>query len=56
MPWAVSDTAPLISLLKISQLDLLQRIYGEILIPKALFEGCKLDGLSLRFGRSYAYE
>jgi len=37
MPRVVSDTTPLISLLKISQLDLLQRLYGEILIPKAVF-------------------
>jgi len=38
MPRVVSDTTPLISLLKISQLDLLQRLYGEILIPKAVFK------------------
>jgi len=56
MPGVVSDTPPLISLLKISQLDFLQRLSGEILRPKALSEGCKLDGLSLRFGWSYACE
>ena len=34
----VSDTTPLISLMKVSQLDLLARLYGEILIPRAVYE------------------
>ncbi len=38
MPKVVCDTTPIISLLKISQLDLLQKLYGEILIPRAVFE------------------
>ena len=33
----VSDTTPLIALLKASQLDLLQRMFGKILIPRAVF-------------------
>ena len=33
----VSDSGPLISLMKAEQLDLLNRIYGEVLIPQAVF-------------------
>ena len=33
----VSDTTPLISLLKINRLDLLEKLYGSVLIPKAVF-------------------
>ena len=32
----VSDTTPLISLLKISRLDLLEKLFGEVLIPSAI--------------------
>lgn len=38
MPKVVCDTTPIISLLKISQLDLLHKLYGEIFIPRAVFE------------------
>ena len=34
----VSDTTPLISLMKASRLDVLQKMFGEILIPEAVFE------------------
>ena len=34
----VSDTTPLISLMKASCLDVLQWMFGVILIPKAVFE------------------
>lgn len=34
----VSNTTPIISLLKLSKLDLLQKLYGEINIPKAVYE------------------
>lgn len=34
----VSDTTPLISLLKIDRIDLLERLFGEILIPQAVFD------------------
>lgn len=34
----VSDTTPLISFMKIGQLDLIQRLFGEIQIPEAVFE------------------
>ena len=33
----VSDTTPLISLLKINRLALLEKLYGSVLIPKAVF-------------------
>lgn len=34
----VSDTTPLISLMKASRLDVLQKMFGDILIPEAVFE------------------
>lgn len=34
----VSDTTPLISLMKASRLDVLQKMFGEILIPETVFE------------------
>lgn len=34
----VSDTTPIISLLKIGRLGLLQKLFGEILIPKAVYD------------------
>lgn len=33
----VSDTTPLISLMKASRLDVLQQLFGEVLIPTAVF-------------------
>ena len=33
----VSDTTPLISLLKIGRLDLLEKLFGDIFIPQAVF-------------------
>ena len=34
----VSDTTPLISLMKVSKLSLLRDLFGEILIPEAVFQ------------------
>ena len=34
----VSDTTPLISLLKINRLDLLKKMFGDVLIPQAVFD------------------
>lgn len=34
----VSDTTPLISLLKINRLNLLEKLYGSVFIPKAVFD------------------
>lgn len=38
MPRIVSNTTPLISLMKISQLEILEKIYSEIIIPEAVYE------------------
>ena len=34
----ISDTTPIISLIKINRLDLLQKLFGEILIPEAVYK------------------
>lgn len=34
----VSDTTPLISLMKIGHLDLLEKLFGEVQIPEAVFD------------------
>ena len=34
----VADTTPLISLMKIGQLDLLKKLFGEVQIPEAVFK------------------
>jgi predicted nucleic acid-binding protein len=39
----VSDTTPLISLLKINRLDLLERLFGQVLIPQAVFNELTSD-------------
>lgn len=33
----ISDTTPIISLIKINRIDLLERLFGEVLIPNAVF-------------------
>lgn len=33
----ISDTTPVISLLKIGRLDLLERLFGEVFIPDAVY-------------------
>ncbi|MBO4760023.1 MAG: hypothetical protein J5505_08190 [Spirochaetaceae bacterium] len=33
----VSDTTPIISLIKINRLDLLEKLFKEVLIPDAVF-------------------
>lgn len=33
----VSDTTPLITLLKINKLELLEKLFGEVFIPQAVF-------------------
>ncbi|MDI3520429.1 MAG: uncharacterized protein PWR04_417 [Anaerophaga sp.] len=38
MPKIVSNTTPIISLLKIDRLDLLQKLYAQIYIPSAVYE------------------
>ncbi len=39
----VSDTTPLISLLKINRVDLLEKLFGEVLIPDAVFSELTVD-------------
>lgn len=34
----VSDTTPIISLIKANRLDLLEKLYGTVLIPKAVYD------------------
>ena len=34
----VSDTTPLISLLKLDLLDILQKMYGEVAVPEAVYD------------------
>lgn len=40
----VSDTTPLISFLKIERLDLLEKLFGDVLIPEAVFQELIADG------------
>ena len=39
----VSDTTPLISLLKIDRIDLLEKLFGQVQIPQAVFEELTAD-------------
>ena len=39
----VSDTTPLISFLKIKRLDLLEELFGEVVIPQGVFEELTID-------------
>lgn len=39
----ISDTTPLISLLKINRIDLLEKPFGDVLIPQAVFEELTID-------------
>lgn len=39
----VSDTTPLLSLLKIERLSLLEKLFGEVLIPQAVFDELTSD-------------
>lgn len=39
----VSDTTPLIALLKIERLDLLEKLFGNVLIPQAVYEELTVD-------------
>ena len=39
----IANTTPLIALANIGQLDLFQKLYGEIIIPEAVFEEIKSE-------------
>lgn len=34
----ISDTTPIVSLVKINRLDLLQKLFGTILIPETVYK------------------
>jgi uncharacterized protein len=40
----VSNASPLINLARISQLDLLRELYGELIIPEAVWQEVVVDG------------
>ena len=39
----VSDTTPLISLLKINRIDLMEKLFGAVMIPTAVFDELTAD-------------
>ena len=39
----VSDTTPLISLLKIDRIDILEKLVGKVFIPQAVFNELTVD-------------
>ena len=39
----VSDTTPLISLLKINRIDLMEKLFGAVMIPTAVFDSLQAD-------------
>ena len=44
----VSDSSPLISLVRIGELDLLHRLYNELLIPQAVWHEVVVKGVDQR--------
>jgi len=40
----VSDSSPLIHLSKIGQLDILRELFGELIIPEAVYRECVMEG------------
>ena len=43
MPRVVANTTPLIAFAKVDQLDILRRLYGELLIPEAVLSEVKYE-------------
>ena len=41
----ISDTSPIINLAVIGQLDLLQKLYGRVVIPQAVYEEIVIEGV-----------
>ena len=39
----VSDTTPLISLLKVGRINLLEKLFGQVLIPQAVYQELSID-------------
>jgi hypothetical protein len=48
MPKIVSNTTPIISLLKLNRLDLLQKLYKQVYIPSAVYK-------EIEFGKAKGY-
>ena len=44
----VSDTTPLISLLKINRIDLMEKLFGAVMIPTAAYEEHELTSDEVR--------
>ena len=44
MPKVVSNASPLIHLAKIGQLNLLHDFFGDIAIPRAVYQECIIEG------------
>ena len=40
----ISDTSPIINLAVIGQLNLLQKLYGTVVIPQAVYEEIVIEG------------
>ncbi len=43
-PRVVSDSSPLIHLAKIGRLELLRLLFGEVLVPEAVYRECVIEG------------
>lgn len=39
----VSDTTPLISLLKVGRIDLLEKLFGQVVVPQAVYSELTAD-------------
>lgn len=52
MPKVVSNATPIISLLKLNQLDLLRRLYQQIQIPYAVYHEVEA-GKAKAFSKTY---
>ena len=48
----ISDTTPIISLLKINRLDLLEKSFGEVLIPNAVYAELTADSRFIEEART----
>ena len=46
MPIVVSNAGPLIALAKLNRLDLLAELYGEVQIPRAVYNETVTQGLT----------
>ena len=47
----VSDTTPIISLLKINRIDLLEKLFGTVQIPQGVFNELTAKSVFAKFSR-----